>query len=392
MKSAQGKILYIGKASSLRKRVGSYFQKKSFQPKTAILVKKIKDIDFILCGTEAQALILEACLIKEKKPKYNIVLRDGKNYPYIEITNEDFPRILVSRPKTKNSSIFFGPYTSAKIVKDALKMIRRVFPYRSCLSIGKGRPGKPCFYYHLNLCPAPLSGGISKFEYKKNIQNICRILSGEKRILIRGLEKEMSRASARSRFEEAARLRDRLFAVYNLYSGRQQLHQIIFLKELLHLRKLPLVIEAVDVSNIQGKESTASVVVFTDGLPQKSSYRRYHIKGVNKQDDYRMICEVVRRRYHRLKQEGKPLPQLLIVDGGRAHADGAARELRKLHCSIAIVAIAKKNEELWLPEKKGPIVISRDNPSLQLIQRLRDEAHRFARKYHLLLRKKKMVV
>ena len=385
MKSDRSEILYVGKAISLRKRAASYFRKSVADAKTNILVNKISDINFISCDTQAQALILEASLIKEKKPKYNIALRDDKSYPYVAITNEYFPRVFPTRPKKKDNLLLFGPYPNVKLIKEALKLIRRIFPYRSC----KYFPRKPCLYYHLNLCSAPCAGKISAKEYKNTLTSLYKILSGNKKYLIKALEKKMLRASKNKHFEEAASLRDKIVAVKSLYSGKSNIHEIIGLRDILRLDKLPLRIEAIDISNISGRNASGSVVVFTDGIPDKNNYRRFRIKWVYHSDDYSMIEEVVRRRY-RLKEK-QLRPQLLIIDGGRGQVNAASKVLESIHLNIAVVGIAKRNEELWLEGMNKPLVIPKDNSALHLIQRIRDEAHRFAHKYHLLLRKKSIL-
>ncbi|MCM8826653.1 MAG: excinuclease ABC subunit UvrC [Candidatus Omnitrophica bacterium] len=404
MKSNEGKVIYVGKATSLKKRVNSYFQKFLLNEKTAILVSKINDIDYIVCDSEAQALILEASLIKQHKPRYNVALKDDKSYPYIEVTNEEYPRIFVSRPKGRKfipsgeegiiliedgnkSSRLFGPYSKVKLIKEALHLIRRIFPYRSC----KNLPKKPCLFYHLNLCPAPCIGKITFEEYRDIVENICRIIKGEKEVLVDSLEKKMLKMADEKRFEEAAFFRDKLTAVYNLYAGKTQLHQLISLKDLLKLPKLPILIEAIDISNLTGKEPAGSLVVFRDGLPDKSNYRRFKITYGEYPNDYEMIAEVVRRRYTRLKNENRTFPNLIIIDGGKGHVSRAKEELDKLNLDIPIIGIAKGNEEIWCVKENKPLIIPRDNPSLHLIQRIRDEAHRFAHKYHTLLRKKKIV-
>ncbi len=386
MKSAGGRILYVGKAVSLRKRVANYFRDNVTDIKTNILTEKVREIDFIPCDTEAQALILEASLIKEKKPKYNIALRDDKSYPYVAVTNESFPRVFPARPKKKGNLLLFGPYPNVRLIKEALKLIRKIFPYRSCRFF----PKTPCLYYHLNLCPAPCAGKISSREYKNILTGLYKILSGDKKVLIKTLEKKMLRASRSRHFEEAAYLRDKIIAVKSLYSGKSSIHEIIYLKDVLGLEYLPLEIEAIDISNTSGREATGSVVVFTDGIPDKSSYRRFRIKGVYHPDDCKMIEEVVARRF-RSKDKYTKLPQLVIIDGGRAQVNAASKALKSLHIDIAVVGIAKRNEELWLKGRNKPLIIPKDNPALHLIQRIRDEAHRFAHKYHLLLRKKRML-
>ena len=394
MKSKKGKILYVGKAISLRKRVSSYFFG-SCDSKTDSLLKNTENIDYIECENPQQALILEAALIKEKKPKYNISLRDNKSYPYVEITKEKFPRIFISRPKSKTKNILFGPYPQVKTLKAALALVRKVFPYRSC----RNMPKSACLFSHLKLCPAPCLVGeaiplgrkISLSDYKNNIRNICKILKGERKKLVRELTAKMKKFSETKNFEKAAFLRDKLVAIDNLYKGKPKVHEIIALKEALGLIHLPLSIEGVDISSLGRCDCVGSIVVFRDGVPDKNSYRRFCIKAAKKRDDYGMVAEVLRRRYSRLRDEKSPLPDLVIIDGGKGHLSRANKELRALGIFIPLIGIAKKNEEIWVPSAKTPLLISRDNPGMRLIQRVRDEAHRFAHAYGLLLREKRVL-
>lgn len=377
-------VLYIGKATSIRKRVISHFKGGS---KSLIFNEKVKDIDYILCDTEEQALLLEASLIKEEKPKYNVVLKDDKSYPYVVITQEKYPAIYVARPKKTKNFTLFGPYPNVKLLKSALKLIRRIFPYRSC----KNLPKKVCLYYHLNLCPGVCEEKIDEEEYKDIVDNIAKILSGERKILLKKLQEKMEKLAQEQKFEEASVYRDKLEALTKLYAGKSWGNEAIVLKEVLHLKRIPFIIEGIDISCIQGRQACGSVVVFKDGRPDKSNYRRYRIKMVKDIDDYKMIAEVVERRYRRLKEEKKELPDLIVIDGGRSHLSVALKVLKKLELEIPVISIAKKNEEIWLPSKKEPLRLPQDNIGLQLIQRVRNEAHRFAHQYHLLLRKKKIL-
>jgi len=378
MKSSRGKVLYVGKAISLRSRLRSYVAKNA-SVKTSVLMQDVADVDYISCQSPEQALILEAALIKEKKPKYNISLRDNKSYPYIEVTKETFPRIFVSRPKTKTASMLFGPYPKVGPLKAALKMIRKIFPYCSC----RRRPKTPCLYYHLSLCPAPCARKVNARQYCENINNICRILKGERRRLIRQLQRQMQQLSRLRRFEEAAHVRDKLQAIESLYSGKPAEHEILSLKETLGLEKMPLLIEAIDISSLGAHDAVGSLVVFKDGVADKSSYRRFRIKEVSGIDDYAMIAEVVNRRYRRLLREKRQLPDLIIVDGGKGHVQKAQQVLEAQAAKVMVIGIAKEHEEIWFPHKTQPLRIARDRPCLHLIQRIRDEAHRFAHAYQL---------
>ncbi len=405
MRDCRGKIIYIGKALSLKKRVRSYFQHcKNRDPKTGLLMVNVSDIEFITAKTEAQALILEAGLIKKNLPKYNVELRDDKSFPLIKITQEDFPAVMIVRPRKKGHAEYFGPYTSVGLLRQALKVIRRVFPYRTC-KIGKkkkacqkevGRAclpvGRACLDFHLGLCPGVCIGKISAQEYQKNIQKIRLILEGRQTQLLDNLYKEMRLASSGKRFEDAAKIRDQIAAVSSLYfagKARGYLEAAANLKESLKLTKAPQRIEAFDISNISGKEAVGSMVSFYKGKPDKNNYRRFKIKSVVGADDYKMLGEVVFRRYRRLKKEGKKIPDLIVIDGGKGQLSAVKKELDLLGVSSAVIAIAKENEEIFLPQKNEPLKLPFQSAGLQLIQRARDEAHRFALKYHHLLRKKK---
>lgn len=390
MKSSNGEILYIGKASSLRERVKSYLYQKD-EGKTLVMFDKVADIEYIECSSIEQALILEAALIKEKKPRYNIVLKDDKSYPYIEITREEFPRVRIIRMKDVRKKVFegsliFGPYPQVKTVKASLDNIRKIFPFCSC---GKRRR-KECLYYHIKLCPAPCIGKVSASVYNENIKNLICILKGERKELIASLKKKMRELSSKLEFEKAMEIRDKLWAVENLYHGRGVIHDLIALKEELKLAHLPLVIEGVDISSLHGKYAVGAIVVFHDGYPLKSAYRRYRIKEANVKDDYDMIAEVVRRRYRKIRDEKGVFADLIIVDGGRAHLNRVYEELRKLGIDIPVISIAKQNEEIWTPHNNHPLILKEDNPALHLIQQVRDEAHRFAHKYHLYRRSKEL--
>ncbi|MCF7876741.1 MAG: GIY-YIG nuclease family protein [Candidatus Omnitrophica bacterium] len=384
MKTKRGQILYVGKATSLKKRVATYFSSKLLG-KTRMLIERVEEVDYIECETPQQALILEAALIKEKKPKYNISLKDSKSYPYLEITKEKYPRVFISRAKNKKKSFFFGPYADVSSLREALKLIRKIFPFCSCRS----RRGQLCLYYHLGLCPGPCAGKITKLEYNENIKAIKQILKGRRKELISAYKKKMVNLSSLKKFEKAAQIRDKIYAVENIYKGRPRLHELVALKKSLGLSKLPLLIEAIDISALGKNDAAGSVVRFKDALADKSNYRRFLIKNVKGADDYRRIEEVVLRRYFRLIKEKRELPDLILIDGGKGHVTSAERILKKLGKDITLIGLAKKNEEVWLPDKNKPKIISKSNPALHLLQRIRDQAHRFAHAYHLIRRKKR---
>ncbi len=388
MKNAAGKVIYVGKAVSLRKRVQSYFRKAKTMSKTDLLVAEIERVDVIETFSEAEALILEASLIKRYDPKYNFELRDDKSYPYIEITGEEFPRISVQRPHhRKIKAKYYGPYVNPRLIREALTIIRKIFHFRTCDPF----PNKECLDYHIGLCDAPCIVKITKKQYRKNVRNVCLILEGKKDTLYRGLKKEMEFLSKTQRFEEAAKVRDQLRAIGALYSGTQDINYFKEAEQLqraLGLSRLPESIETFDISNIMGSQAVGSMVYFSNGKPDKKNYRRFRIKEVKGIDDFRMIAEIVKRRYRRLKNEGLAFPDLIVIDGGKGQLSAAFQELEKLGVQIPIISLAKREEEIFLPKKRNSIKLSKDSLGLRLLQRMRDEAHRFAISYHRKLRGK----
>lgn len=386
MRDTSGEVIYIGKAKSLKSRLTSYLSK-SLSAKTAALMSHVADVEYITCVAESMALLFEANLIRQYKPKYNVVLRDDKSYPYIEITAEAYPRIFISRPKGAAHGLLFGPYPKTKTLKSALGLIRQIFPYRSCANM----PKTPCLFFHLNLCPAPCIGRISEAGYKETIDNIAKLLRAQVKELAEKLELTMTQLSRARQFEEAALVRDQVTSLQNLYLGRAKTHELETLKDLLGLAHIPLAIDAVDISSLQGGLAVGSIVVFKNGRPDKNNYRKFRIKEIRGVDDYAMMREVIRRRFSRLRDEKKKFPDLLLIDGGLGHVQSVKEELERLDVHIPLVGLAKENEELWLPEAAKPLVLSRDNEALKLLQRIRDEAHRFAHKYHLWRRKNNLL-
>lgn len=392
MKNVSGKVIYVGKAISLKKRVQSYFRKNQESAKTQKLVEDISDIYYIETASEAEALILEASLIKEHKPKYNISLRDDKSYPLIEITAEEFPKISVVRPnKQKKDAKYYGPYVNATLIREALTIIRKIFPYRVCDNM----PKKECLDNHIGLCDAPCVGKISKVEYKKNIRNIRLILEGRKDDLYRSLTKEMEIFSQEHRYEKAIKARDQLRAIGALYSSTKDINYYKEAEQLmrtLNLPRTPLRLEAFDISNIMGNQAVGSMVSFFNGVPDKKNYRKFRIKEVEGIDDFKMIAEVVRRRYRRLQNEGAAYPDLIVIDGGKGQLGAACAQLEILGVDIPIISLAKREEEIFLPKRRSPVKLPENSLGLRLLQRIRDEAHRFAVSYHRKLRSKKMAL
>ncbi len=392
-KDAQGNIIYIGKAKFLKKRVQSYFIR-PLDAKNQALVSKITDIEYRSTSSEAEAQILEAQLIKEKQPQYNIDLKDDKSFPWIRITDEEFPVVSTYRRKGKrknDNSLYFGPYTNVKLLRQAVKSMRKIFGFRSCKIMTK----KACLYYRLKLCPAPCVGKITSTQYQEIISRIRLFLESRYEELINKLSTRMKELAKEKNFEEAAKIRNQIQALsafgYTAKPINFAINELEDLKNLLKLDKLPLRIEAFDISNISGKQGTGSMVTFLKGLPDKNNYRRFRIKTFEGIDDYRCLREVIHRRYLRVIEEKLPLPDLVLIDGGKAHLKVVKDEIDKLGLRLPLVSIAKDQENIYIKNRPQPIKLNQDTPALNLIRRIRDEAHRFAIKYHHLLRKKKII-
>ncbi|MCM8780338.1 MAG: excinuclease ABC subunit UvrC [Candidatus Omnitrophica bacterium] len=391
-KDEQGNILYIGKAKSLKKRLQSYFVH-FYHSKTQVLLSKVNDIEYVILPSESQAQLLEASLIKEKQPPYNVSLKDDKYFPYIRITDEEFPMVCIYRKKMskpKDNSLYFGPYTNAKLLRQALKTIRKIFGFRSCRKM----PKQACLYYRIKMCPAPCENKISPEGYRDIIQQIKTFLESRYEELLDTLYAKMKKWAQKKKFEEAAKIRDQIYALSVIQQskpGNIGFCALEDLKDLLGLERLPLRIEAFDISNISGKEACGSLVSFYKGLPDKKNYRRFRIKTLESINDYAMLREVIRRRYTRLVKENLPLPDLILIDGGKAHLSVVEEEIKGLGLEIPLLSIAKDRENIYVKNKTQPIKLQKDTSALNLIRYIRDEAHRFAQTYHHLLRRKKIL-
>ncbi len=378
-KDSSGTILYVGKAANLKKRVCSYFQNpKDLGGRLEKMIDQVAKIDFVQTDSEIEALLLEAELVKRYQPKYNVRLKDDKGYLYLGITKgEDFARVFFARKPdlAKIQAEYFGPYTSADSLRKAIKFLRRIFPIRTCRKM----PKKVCLWYHIDRCAGPCEGKISKTEYRKIIRQLKQFLKGGKKNLQKTIEAQMKAVAKSKDFEKAAILRDRLFALKHLDKVWMATRQV---KE-----KIPKRIECYDISNIMGDEATGSMVVFADGQADKNEYRRFKIKTVRGISDTEMLAEVLERRF---KRDDWPLPNLIIIDGGVGQLNVARKiVLEKSNLNIPIVAIAKgrkkrNKDRLFFAGKKALT-------DKKLIQRIRNEAHRFAIKYHRLLRSKRML-
>ena len=391
MKDAAGTIIYVGKAGSLRKRVASYFSKHGASPKQAALVAAISDIDFVQTGSEAEALILESGLIKEHQPKYNVAIRDDKAYPLLKVTiREQFPRLLIARRRKDDGNRYFGPYTSARLLRQAVKLLRRLFPLRTC----RVMPATVCLNYHLRQCPGPCAAAVDETIYRQTVERLILFLEGRKLALINRLAEEMAQASVAQDFERAIVLRDQLESL-SLLPQRQMrsrtADQVDALQRILRLKHRPSRIEGYDISNISGAEAVGSLVCFREGLPDRAHYRRFKIKSVPVIDDYAMLAEVLTRRFSGSLADELEIPDLIIIDGGRGHLHTAEQALRRLKIPLPLVSIAKRFEHLYVQWQQAPLALPRGDKALHLLMRVRDEAHRFALGYHRLLRKRRML-
>lgn len=537
MKNDQDKIIYVGKAVSLKNRVRSYFQSpKNHSPKTRVMVSHIRDLEYIVTDSEVEALILECNLIKKHSPRYNVRLKDDKTYPYLKITlDEDYPRVLITRKVIKDGAKYYGPYTEVGAVNETMKLLKKIFPLRTCKKKVLSYNDRPCLNFHIKQCLAPCTGQVDKEDYRAIINRVCLFLEGRQDELVKKLEKEMHQAAEELKFERAAELRNHLLAIEKVvekqkivsegggdrdiiaiargfnevcamvffvrrgkllgrehhflqgtdemdrsevmtafvkqfYSGVDFIPSEIFLqeplveeevisqwliqkkgrsvhfsvpqrgeklklvemvaknalmtlelqsakwqkekdmtggallelKDYLSLEELPYRIECYDISNTQGTESVASMVVFEGGKPKNTEYRRFKIKTVEGPNDFASMQEVIGRRFKRaleekkaLEQEGLEydktkfvtLPDLIIIDGGKGQLSSAREVMNSLGFGyIATFGLAKQEELLFQEGNPNPIVLPRNSQALYLVQRVRNEAHRFAITYHRKLR------
>lgn len=392
MKDKAGTIIYVGKAISIRKRVSSYFTKSATTTKQKVLVSKIVDIDFVKCLTEAEALILEAALIKENKPKYNVAIKDDKAYPLLRLSvNEKFPRLRIVRRKKNDKAIYFGPYTSGMLLRQALTWIRRLFPLRTCNVL----PKSVCLNYHLKQCLGPCEGFVDKQGYKQIVDNLLLFLQGKKSDLIKRLSHDMQQASKKHDFETALEIRNKIESLsivpirYKRYKIADQVDE---LKSVLRLKRKPALIEGYDISNIFGTEAVGSMVSFKNGKTFKQRYRRFKIKTIDQIDDYAMIKEVLNRRFSGKLVESLQMPDLILIDGGKGHLKAATDQMNELDINLPIISLAKKFEHIYVQWQQKPVALALDSKALRLLVSIRNEAHRFAITYHRGLRKKQMLL
>lgn len=383
MKDSAGRILYVGKAGNLRRRVSSYFER-PHDVRIQTLVSRIATIDHQDTDTAIEALILEAKLIRKLSPPFNVKEKDDKSFLYIKITKEKFPRVFLVRGKdiAEETGKRFGPFTSASSAREALKILRRIFPWSTHDPDRIGSFKRPCFDYEIGLCPGTCVGKVSRADYMKNINHLKLFLEGKKARIVTTLEKEMAAASKKLEFEKAAKLRGQIFALKHIEDTAFISDSEIVMPKAGILSVRPFRIEGYDISNISGTSAVGSMVVFENGKPNKDEYRKFKIRTVVGSNDVAMLTEVLERRF---RHANWPSPDLLLIDGGLPQTNAAYRAMRAAGLKIPLVGLAKG------PERKRNDIVGTfpKNVSLKTLIQVRDEAHRFAISYHKALRRVK---
>lgn len=418
-KDKSGQIIYVGKAAILNNRVRQYFQKsRNRDPKTDLLVAEIVDTDWQVVDSEFEALFLEAEMVRRYMPRYNILLRDDKSQTYVRINFKDkYPTVTTTRRPLDDGATYYGPFLSTIAVRRALKYLRKIFPYSTHTVL----PQRACLLVHLHLCPGPETGQLDQKAYIASLKKLVKVIEGKKGSIVSDMEKDMKQASKSSNFELAAKIRDQITALKDLdrrvlFSDKEFMdlskdHALIELTELLGLAKVPRRIEGYDISHMSGTDVVASMVVFTNGASDKSNYRKFKSRQQNN-DDFEHMREAMTRRFSdkNIKAWGKP--DLLLIDGGKGQLEAALSVLRDKEIRIPAIGIAKKQEEIvvrndWPMTDLQPAVILKlrgfsrqsqdftlvDLPNnsnvVKLLQRIRDESHRFAVSYHSVLKVKR---
>ncbi|MBA2480942.1 MAG: excinuclease ABC subunit UvrC [Planctomycetes bacterium] len=412
-KDASGRVIYVGKAKNLRKRVASYFQRAVGHPmRTLRLVQEVVDIETLGTDSEVEALLLENSLIKDLQPRYNIKLKDDKSYPLLAVTREEFPRVFITRDAGLPAVDYYGPFVSAIELNRAYHFLQRVFRFRVCdLDIHEDDPVRksfrPCLNFHIKRCSAPCTTRVGKAEYAEDIRALRAFVGGRgKQPVLDGLTKRMQAAAGELRFEDAARYRDQIQTIdrlkkrgrlrdydeptaptVDIHTGMERLQAV------LGLAGPPRVIEGFDIAHLQGEYVVASLVQFSGGVPNKDGYRRFRVRGPDGDNDpgnndFAAMREVVGRRYRRLLDEGLALPDLVVIDGGHGQVRMAVQALEEVGVLLpCIVGLAKRAETI-IRADGAEVVVSKRDQGLKLLMYVRDEAHRFCRRYfHLLQRK-----
>ena len=420
LKDASGTVIYVGKANSLRNRVASYFVPSvDLGPRKQPMLDLVVDVEVIECEGEWEALLMESRLIKDIHPRFNDLLTDDKTFPYLVITTRDeFPGVFVTRtpsdPAYRGAKIY-GPFTSVYALREAVQLLQRVFKYRSCtLDIRADDPRndrfRPCLLHAIGQCTAPCANRISREAYRGDVNRFIRFLGSKRSVMIRELRKEMEEASTKLDFERAAALRDQVRAIEKLDEREKrnlgaatdwQPEVTSFavdpsaglrsLQKTLGLDTAIRCMEAIDIAHLSGGETVGSKVCFIDGRPFKNSYRRYRIRNAGN-DDYMAIREVVSRRYRDAGDGQELYPDVILIDGGLGQLHAALEAFEQLEMlPPMVISLAKKQELIYVQQRREPVRLGRENAGLRLAQAMRDEAHRFAQHYHHILRRKKVV-
>jgi len=414
MKDHKGVVLYIGKAVRLADRVASYFQKSAdLGPKKSGLLEVVHDVEVVECETEWEALLAEARLIKDARPRFNERLTDDKTFPYLAVTlRDDFPGVYITRspadPAFRGARIL-GPFADAGALRESVQMLQRVFKYRTCtLDIVDGDPKnrrfRPCLLHAIGQCTAPCADRISREDYRRDIDHFLRFLNSKRSRALRELRQEMQEAASERRYEQAAALRDQIRALERLddratVKDRWQPETesvlvdpksaLASLQRTLALDAPIRCVEGIDIAHLMGGETVGSKVCFVDGRPFKEGYRRFKVRTAAN-DDYAAIREVVTRRYRDAGAGQELYPEVILIDGGLGQLHAALEAFHTLDVQPPmVISLAKKEELIYTQQRSAPIRLGRRNPGLRLCQAVRDEAHRFAQHYHHILRRKR---
>ncbi len=413
-RNAAGEDIYVGKAKRLRQRVRSYFQStRNHVPRTLKMVSEAADVHIIEVDSEVEALLLENRLIKDIRPRYNVLLKDDKTYPLLAISREDFPRVFMTRETDLSKVDYIGPFASMTELRTAYHYLMRIFQFRNCdLEIKDGdkkrRYFRPCLNYHIKRCSAPCTTRISRADYRGDILALRAFLRGRaKKKVIHRLRDVMATAATDMRYEDAARYRDQLKALERLAErgdlddesvvASPEIHQqeaLESLRDALGLPVSPRIIEGFDLAHLQGEHVVASEVQFVDGQPNPDGYRRFKIKSTvdakqSGNDDYAGMAEVIGRRYKRVQEEHLPIPDVILIDGGLGQVHAAEAALKEIGLKVpCLVGLAKQEETIVFPDGRT-IVLGTRHRGLAILMHVRDEAHRFCRRYYKLLHGKK---
>ncbi len=410
-KAGNGDVIYVGKAKDLKKRISNYFSNKALDSKTLRLVGEAKNLDHIVVGSEIEAFLLEASLIKKYKPLYNIKLSDDKFYPYLKIGNiknakNEIPYVVITRKTGEKNASYFGPYTNVTDLKIILRILRRIFPFQSV----KNHPPKRCLYNHLKLCPCIPVFPERLPEYRKNLKSLTSFLEGGKEKVVKELLGEQKEYIKLEEFEKASEIQKKIEKIdfitqenYNPFKYEEKPDfyferikaEVASLSEILNKYALDVGnlhrIECYDISNFSGKNATGSMVVFINGDVSKNDYRRFKIKFKKTPDDFEMHREVARRR---IAREDWEKPNLMVIDGGKGQVSAVLQAHAETNYKVPVIGLAKREETIVVPVKTGlgldflEVKLPTSTPGINLLRRIRDEAHRFAITYHKLLRRR----